>query len=712
MDNLEQLIKAKIPCEETGIELKHTLCCICSPSNHCGVTAYVKDGKLLKVEGTDDHPKNHGLLCTKGLSNREFIYREDRIQTPLRRVGERGEGKFEPITWEEAYEEISSRLLAIRKEDGADAVAFYGGYNKWYRPWLRRFAHSFGTMNYGTESSTCMTSKWIAWKVGAGRLASPDMGHTDLYLGWAYNPYYSKYLNGKAANEAKTKGVKFIIIDPRITPAVEKLADLHLRPRPGTDGALALCMANVLIQNGWINSEYIQKYVHGYEAFSEYVKGFHEGNIETLTGVPYEQVVRACEMIHESRSMAINETSAPIPHHKNGMQTYRAIMALSALTGNFDREGGQRPVKHTYTHQVSGFHTREEEFSNATEPKEHRSPVGSERFPLWYMMEREMQVCDLPRQILEGKPYPIKALFAMGMNYRMLPGDEQCVEAFRKLDFFVDADLFLTDTARYADIVLPVCSSFERGQFMTYAKGYAWYTNQVIDRVGNCKSDVEILCDLSKKMDLNDEELKKGYEENIRWIIQDLDITVEQLRSSETPVRVPGAGQPPMGQYRDGGMDTPTGKFELYSELIAAHPEWGLDPLPTYTAPLNSIDPEVYPFTMCAGGRKPNMLHSRLHYVPWLRSMSPDPTADISLEDAQRMEIQAGSDIELFTPNGSITVKANPTHRVQAGVIFLAHGYTEADVNMLMPSDHLDPYTGFPGYNSFRCGMRKKEVTK
>lgn len=707
MDSLEQLMKAKIPCAETGIEIRHTLCAICSPANNCGINAYVKDGKLIKVEGTLEHPKNHGLLCTKGQANREFIYRKDRILTPLKRVGERGEGKFKEISWEEAYREIADRLNAVKKAEGPEAVAFFGGYNKWYRPWLRRFAHSFGSMNYGTESSTCMTAGWIAWKLSSGRLSSPDMGNCDLFLGWAYNPYYSRYLNGKVADDLKKKGTKFIIVDPRITPGVEKLADLHLRPYPGTDGALALCMANILIQKGWIDREYIQTYVHGFEEYAEYVKNFHKDNIEALTGVPYDQVEKACQMIHESRSMAINENSAPIPHHKNGVQNYRAIMALSAITGNYDREGGQRPVKHTFTHQVSGFLTREDEFADGTEPKGARPAVGAERFPLWYSMEREMQVVDLPRQILEGTPYPIKAVFAMGMNLRMLPDDAYCMEALKKLDFFVDTDLFLTDTAKLADIVLPVCSSFERGEFMTYAKGYAWYTNPVIDRVGESKSDAEILCDLAKLMDLDDDELKAGYEENIREMIKDLDITVEQLKASDLPVHVPGSGQPPMGAYIQGGMDTPTGKFELYSEFIASHPEWGLDPLPTYCQPLDDADPKQYPFTLCSGGRLPHTLHSRLHQVPWLRSMRPDPAADISVEDARELGIQAGQDIELFTQKGAVKVKANPTSRVQKGVVFFYHGYGEADVNRLMSRDHVDPYSGFPAYNSTRCGIRE-----
>ena len=708
MDSIEQLIKAKIPCPETGIEIKHTVCAICSPSYNCGIDAYVKDGKLLKVEGMTCHPRNKGLLCTKGQANRGFVYRDDRILTPLRRVGERGEGKFEPITWDEAYDEIARNMLKIRKENGADAVAFFGGYNKWYRPWLRRFAHSFGTFNYGTESSTCMTSGWMSWKVAAGQLARPDMANCDLYLGWAFNPYHSGYLNAKAAEQRKAAGTKFIIVDPRITPSVEKLADLHLRPYPGTDGALALCIGNTLIQNGWIDREFIARHVHGFEEYAAYAAGFNESNIEQLTGVPFADVMKACEMIRDSKAMAIQENSAPIPHHRNGFQNYRAIMALSALTGNFDRAGGQIPAKHSFTHQIAGFETTEEEWMDATEPEHQKPAVGEKRFPLWFHTEREMQTVDLPRQILEETPYPIKAVFGMGVNFRMLPEDGKMVEAIRKLDFFVNTDLFLTDTCKLADIVLPVCSSLERGELETYPGGYAWYTKPAIDRVGQSKSDVEILQELAIRMELGDEELAAGYEKNVDKMIAHLGITVEELKQSDVPVKVPNFHPYVPGTKRAEGLSTPTGKFELYSELLAAHPEWNLDPLPSYTQPLDDADPQQYPMVLCSGGRLPNAIHSRLHKVEWVRSLRPDPTAEISMEDAGEMELAEGDEVALSTPRGSITVKVHPSYRIPRGCVFFYHGYSEADVNSLMSADHVDPYSGFPAYNATRCSIRKK----
>ena len=152
----------------------------------------------------------------------------------------------------------------------------------------------------------------MAWKVAAGEQADGDWDHSDLFLGWAFNPFYSSYMQARHAMELKEKGLKFIIVDTRRTPATEKLADLFLQPKSGTDGALAHAIANVLIERGWIDKPYIDEYVYGFEEYAQYVKGFNESNIEEITGVPYAQVVQAAEMIHENPKMSFNESSAPI----------------------------------------------------------------------------------------------------------------------------------------------------------------------------------------------------------------------------------------------------------------------------------------------------------------------------------------------------------------------------------------------------------------
>lgn len=710
MTEPERKLKAKIPCPETGIEIKRSVCAICEPGGHCGLKAYVKDGKIIKIEGDEDHPANKGKLCAKGASNRRYVYHKDRVLYPMRRVGKKGEGKFERITWDEAMSEIAEKLSGYKKDFGAESVVFLSGYSKWYRAFLRRFAFSFGSPNYGTESSVCFTSGFIAWKLTSGVSSGADMGNADLFFGWGFNPHYSASNMIAGLNARKAKGMKIIIADPRITPATEQYADLHMRIRPGTDGALAHAIANELIENDWIDKEYIEKYVHGFEEYKEYVKGFNGSNVEELTGVPYEQVKQAAKMIHEAGSFSTNESSAPLGHHINGMQNYRAIKALQLITGNYDVKGGNLPKPHTFTHVSSDFTTLEEEFQTGTWKPDFAPAVGSGRFPLWYHTEREMQTCDLPRQILEGTPYPIKAVFASGFNARMLPGTDNVLKALKELEYFVDIDLFMTEAASYADIVLPACTSLEREEFKNYGGGFGYFTKPAIAPLGESRNDVEIYAELANRLDLDDDLLRGGYRKCMEWIFKDNKTSLQDFIDAGKPIRPEDWKPFEYGKLLENGAKTPTGKLELKSEVIASHPEWGLDALPTYTAPKLPYKDEEYPFVFVSGGRIPNGLHSRLQRIGWARAVKPVSVAEMNDEDAKKLGIEEGDKVTVSTFKGSITLTALPTETVIPGYVFVYHSYKDADANSLNDENALDPYTGFPAYNSgVYCKVCKEE---
>ncbi len=705
---MARLRKAKLPGPDTGSEVRHAICDICAPGSHCGVDLYIKDGTILKLEGSAQHPQNRGLLCTKGQAGRQYVYRPDRILSPLRRTGPRGSGQFEPITWDEAYREIADRLTRIRDESGPEAVAFFSGYSKWYRPFLRRFAYSFGSPNYGSESSTCNNAAEMVWKLNVGtEKAKPDLAHAGIFLGFGYNGYYSRYQSTKGVEKARERGMKVILIDPRRTLAADRFCDLHLQLIPGTDGALAHALARILIREGWVDRDFIEKNVYGFEEYAAYVDRFDPETAAQITGVPAEQILTAARMLHEYAPACVNESSAPILHHKNGMQNYRAMTALTALLGSFDKVGGQIPTTYTYAHSMANFATRETEFADDRRPPIEM--VGQRRFPLWAELIGEMQACDLSRQILEGNPYPIRALFALGMNHRMFNASDYMKQALSEVEFYVDADLFMTDSAKLADIVLPSCSSFERGEFKVYPNCYAAFTRPAIQPLGQSKPDTDILTELAERLDLDDPLLRAGYDACIRWILQDTGIDIDMLKEADFPVQFPELSFPPPGNFR---CKTPTGKFELISTVIERMNMPGLDALPTYSPSPDDADPAEYPLLLCSGGRLPNALHSRLHSVSWLRSLRPDPTAELNPEDAARYGLKAGDDMELRTPEGSIIVKAEPNSRIRKGVVHFYHGYPEADVNTLIGREHNDPYSGFPGFNSVRCAVSKREGAK
>lgn len=704
--NTKEKLRAKLPGNDTGITIHNSFCDICAPGPHCGITCYVKDGTIIKVEGTDAHPTNHGKLCARGLAARDYIYRKDRIQTPLRRIGPKGSGQFEAIPWDEAMEEITRRLKTIKEESGASAVGFYSGYNKWYRPFLQRLAYSFGSVNYGSESSSCFTSTILSWKCATGaEMVQPDLGHAGVFLGWCANPGISSYLMNRGLQAARKRGMKVIIIDPRITPA-SQTCDLHLRIRPGTDGALALCLGRELIHNDWIDREYIAQHVHGFDAYRDYVESFTPEYTAEITGLSPADIQLAARLVGENLPLAINPSNASLVHFKNGMQNHRAIMALSAITGCYDRVGGMIPTPLTYAHSIGGFETLEPEFSTETYPKDGPLPIGCERFPLWHKITGEMQACDLPRAILQGDPYPLRALYAHGMNFRMFPGSGEMEKALSQLEFFVDVDLFLTDSAKYADIVLPVCSSCERDEFKVFGGGHAQYTTAVIPPLYQSRRDDEIILELARRLDVPDKLLKSDRDTCIRYMLRNTPIDLDELKKHpELPHKIPGVEIIPAGQH---GFDTPTGKFELDSTIIKDLNISGLDSLPTYRPSTDDADPEEFPLILSTGIRIPGGLHSRLHDCPSTRSLRPEPMADISREDAANLNIQPGDMIRISTGHSSVCVRANPTVTIPQGMVSLYHGYREADANSLLSNDHRDPYSGFPGYRCIRCRIEKE----
>ncbi|OUQ24183.1 hypothetical protein B5E80_07870 [Flavonifractor sp. An135] len=718
MTELEKKIKSKIPGPDTGIEVRRSLCAICSPGHHCGVDCYVKDGEIIRVEGTQEHPYNHGKLCTKGSSLRNYVYRKDRIQTPLRRVGERGEGKFEPITWDEAYAIIAEKLNAVKEQYSPHSVAFFSGYCKWYRPVFHRFAHVFGSVNFGTDDSTCSASKVIADKVTAGCGAGPDMGHANTFLGWNYEGYYSAHLSVEGVRKLKERGGKVIIIDIRQTPAAKNLADLFLQINPGTDGALALGMAKVIIDNGWADMDYVNQYTYGFEEYKALVDQYPLDKVSAITGLTPEEIYEAAKLYATNGPACTNYSASALVHHINGFNAHRAIVCLSALTGNFDRAGGNVPNPPTYLHKPAGFKSRENEFRSDRYPGGQKR-IGADRFPLWDAQFDEFQAMDLLRQMEEEDPYPIKAIFALGMNAKMFPQTQRLLDVMKeKLDFFVDTDLFMTMTAKYADIVLPACSSVERGEVKAYQGGYLTYTQPVIPPLYQSKSDVDILCELARVMDLDDEYLKGGYDACMEWIFDGCGVTLDELKKSELPVKVPVAKWPAQpGNCLKNGFKTSTGKFEFYSTAIAKiDPMYGLDPLPSYYDSLSDQnDPETaeqYPFYLCTGARLPHAIHSRTHETPWLRSLCPKPTCEVNTDDARRLGLSAGDVVELSSPYGAIQATVKTTHKTKPGVILMLHGYTEANVNELIGRNHLDPYSGYPGFKGMRCQIRKCQEVK
>ena len=436
------------------------------------------------------------------------------------------------------------------------------------------------------------------------------------------------------------------------------------------------------------------------------MKQFDVDTVSKITTIPKEDIIAAARMLTENGPMSISESGSPLVHHTNGMQNYRAVMALSAITGNYDRVGGQIPLRFADPGYAEGT-VLEDMFAYETFPYHYVKRVGAQKFPLFAELVEQGQDLDLARHILEKDPYPIRAIFALGMNHRMFPNSKHTEEAIKALDFFVDVDIFLTDTAKWADIVLPACTSFERGTFRNYGNGKLAFTKPVIEPLYESKSDVDILCELADVMELPDPLLRSGYRECVRYMISQTGLTIEELEDAEAQVPYPSFVNYPAGLNTKTGYATLTAKYELKSKLIEQRfTQYGLEPLPTYKPSIEDLDPKEYPLILTAGGRLPNCQHSRLHGSKWHRVQRPDPMVDIHPEDAQNLGIQQDDDVLVQTPLGEIRVKANVTLASKEGVVFMFQGYGEADVNSII-SEKADPYSGYAGVRSARCRVVK-----
>jgi anaerobic selenocysteine-containing dehydrogenase len=738
MDKLQRLTKAKIPGDATGIEVRKSICTICDPQTQCGLDCYVKDGRIIKVEGSAENPHSAGTLCAKGAAQRQWVYHEERLRTPLKRVGPRGSGEFVPISWTEALDTVTENLQRIKAESGPESVFFYCGYPKHLRPFLQRLALQFGSPNYGTESSSCFTAMMMAWRLVYGTMAGPDLAHTKLLVVWSGNAMWSGTPNARKIMDARERGVKIILVDPRNAP-ISGIADLHLKLRPGTDGALALAMANVIISEGLYDREFVAAWSKGFDEYKAYAATFTLERAEEITGVPAALIREAAIMYASTKPAAMMPSSTPVVHHTNGVQNQRAAAALVGLTGNFDIPGGNVVQPGGWLEVGgAGFATREHQFEVARPWSEMPPRLGAERFPVWTEMIDQAQCMDFPRQATTGEPYPLRAVVGFGLNYRMFPDSPGWLEALKKMDFVCITDLFLTDSARYADIILPAASSVERSELRAYPQKYVIYVQPVIEPLGEARPDVDIIFALAQRLGLPYQpggdvaaaggaaaadlggylpngapDFTAAFEASVDWMLEPSGMTVDQIKEHPAGMPVPNPIPVTFKKYEKNGFPTPSGKMEFSSSLLEKHADRpGIAGLPLYEEPrLSPVStPDVaadYPMVLGTGSRLPMFIHSRLFRIPWTRSLRRDAAVDLNPVDARRYGIAQGDTVELSTPQGCITVKANVTELAREGVAHMYHDYPEADANSLLSGDYLDPISGFPGYKSSLCAVKK-----
>lgn len=680
------------------------ICGFCGGS--CLVDLHLQDGKIVKVEGNKTLPFSDGRLCVKGAALKQATYSPDRLLYPMKRVGNRGEGRFERISWEEALDTIVEKMEDTKEKYGAKSTMVYVGHPKWFRPYLTDFANHYGTPNVGSESSTCAYALMLACKCCFGSdvfMPQPDMRRCKTLLIWGVNPLYSNSVKGgKGFLGAVERGVNVIVVDPRCTPTTEHAA-LHLRPIPGTDGALALGMARVMITEDLYDKDYIEKYTYGFEEYKEYVMEFTPEKVEKITGVPAGDMIKAARLFASEKSSAIMTSASPVVHNINGVQNARAIELLSALTGNYGMPGGVMAPGPGRPRMKGAFMN---DWMQRVDPDQD---LSHDQFPAWRkLIYYETQVTRIA-DYLEGKgEYPIRTLLAFGMNHHMWPRPDRIEDAMQNLDFFVNVDMYMNDTCKYADLLLPAATSLEREQVEILGPNILYYQPEAIQPMGEVKNDIEILLELSSRMgfSLGDPQIH-SYEEYLDSLLSPTGVTLAELKEHpegmqpKNPAKVRTSEQ--ILQVK-----TPSGKIEFVSQVLESCKKPGHEGLPIYRDFREQLPMEEYPLILATGSRKPQLFHSRTYRLPWLANLEETPVIDIHPEDARKLSLENGEEVVLRTPVGAMELSVNLDSSCLPGVVNVYHGAGEKDINYLVDDKYLDPISGFPGYKSYCCRIEKK----
>ncbi len=685
---------------ENRQDRKLTVCGMCG--GKCLLDATVENGCIRAVAKAAARPHIKGNICVKGAALKQYVHHKDRIEHPMRRVGPKGSEQFERVTWEEAIQAIADRLRETKERYGPEGTIFYVGHPHWPRKTLAELSAAYGTPNLCSESSTCHLAMDMAWGLVAGHSPKFDGANCDTLLVWASNPAFSEPDKMDTVTSLKKRGGKLIVVDPRVTSYADA-ADLHLQLIPGTDGALALGIAHVIIREGLEDREYIEKYTYGYESYKAYVQQFPPEKVAQITGVPVEQIVEAAHIIAGGRT-AVRTSGCAVVHCINGVQNQRAVFLLLALTGSIGRPGGNHD-------SVVPKATLDTFHHDLVQRPDVEHDISWGRYPVWNdIINNEGQCIRMADAILNADPYPIRNFLAFGMNVGMWPRADRMKQALKSVEFSVITELFWNEACEYADYVLPCTVSAEMDQVIATGDDHIVFVPRIVEP-GDKLPDVEIMQRMAHALGLKGDFLNcADYDTYLERTLKTTGLTLEEVKACPegVPARVLKAGKK-FGPEE--GWSTPTGKVEFCSALLEKYQDRpGHEPLPAYTDWRDMVgDREEFPFVLVAGARKSHIFHSRTYRLSWLAGLEPHTVVNICPQDAQQLGLAEGDAVRLRTPVGSLIYTVQMDSGIRPGVVHVCHDDGEQNINQLIDDHYIDPISGFPGFRSYICTLEKVE---
>lgn len=723
------------------------------PGDHpvgCGMKLHIKDGKLVKVEGDPEHPISQGRLCVRCLSLPEYVHHPERIIYPMKRAPEdRGKNKWQRITWDEAYDLIIEKVNGFKKDYGAESIIVFGGTGR--EACLYYYPLGFAVL--GTPNVCYPQSGWSCYGprcaitdyiLGAGypeidfagyfsdRYDHPGWKLPEYILLWGKEPLKSNPdgFYGHSIIDMMKRGTKIISVDPRMSWLGSR-SEYLLQLRPGTDTALALAMLNVIINEELYDHDFVENWCYGFDQLKERVQEYPPDKVADITGVPAAQIIEVSRAFAKAKPASLGWGLA-IDQNPNGVQLGHALLALIAITGNIDVPGGITLGAPAALLGKWRVETRAELTEELWEKR-----IGAEEWPALSTALATTHPDETLDTLETDKPYKLRMGWFNSSNFitpTCSAAPDRWYKALKKLEFSVVQDLFMTPTAMgLADLFLPLASFAEHdGVVLTHYGRNSIFLggmNKAL-QVGECKSDVEMMIELGKRLNPEAWPWNSPEEFFTAQLKPELGIDFNDLRNE-------GLYQPPYEykKYEKGllrfdgepGFNTVTGMVELCSTLFE---EWGEDPLPYYKeppySPVSTPDlAQEYPLVLTTGARTFTSFHSEHRQVKSLRAITPDPIMEINPETAAHLGIKEGDWVYIENQFGKCKEKAHVTPAIKPDVVHATHGWWfpekeaeapslfgvwEANVNTLIPHKHIGKLGFGAPFKSILCKVYKAEA--
>jgi anaerobic selenocysteine-containing dehydrogenase len=706
-----------------------TTCRLCLV--RCGmVVEKDRSGNIKRITGDRDHPLSKGYLCVKGNASLDLTNSPKRVVYPMQRVGERGSGQWRRVSWEEALSDIARRMKAIIEKHGARAVAVQALPPKEYFAY-DMFCDVIGSPTFFKhDSHQCFTPQLMSDVLTFGNLVTypgySNVEDCDVIMLWGMNLPETNASKYERVKDARKKGARTIVVDPRPVK-LAKEADLWLRIRPGTDCALALGMAHLMVANGWYDKAFVAEWTVGFEELKARLADYTPEKVAAITWIPEADIHKAAEMFATARSSALY-TFIGATMGGNSIATLRSMGFLPALTGRVDRPGNNRFLLPTAV-RMPGYYGQSQ---GSGLNKNLDQQLSADRFPLLAGAGAITSAYPHPRQVIDamltGKPYPVKALWTDCNPVVGLEESHTVVAALKTLDLLIVSDMFESPTAHLADYILPVTTHLESNAITEYSGlNFISARARAMEPRGEAREEAEPVLEVLKRMGYESRMPLKSYDELLAYRLQPLGLTFEQFAQQGSIIRDDTPEKFKTGKLRrDGqtGFNTPSGKIEFVSSVLAKN---GYDPLPEFKEPpyspmtVSGVS-EDYPLVLISGTRSVEYYSTLGIEIPRLRKRRPWPVLEMAPEAAEALGLSEDEWVTVEAPTTDKTIKRRIAivpgmhPRVvnaeglwyMPGATDLVEGALAVGANVLTPlRDDVDPVIGGSIARCLLCRVRK-----